>query len=164
MENCKLSIVWKGVIKMNRNLILAVIAIAIIAVGAAFVVKNSPTQNRGTQNQIESALPTQEVTEPSASDSGATENVKEFTVAGSPFKFDIKEIRVKRGEKVKIVFKNAAGTHNFSIDELNLKTPVISGGEEAVLEFTADKAGTFEYYCSVGNHKEMGMVGTLVVE
>ena len=35
---------------------------------------------------------------------------------------------------------------------------------EEVLEFTADKAGSFEYYCSVGEHKAMGMVGTLKVE
>ncbi|MDO8658241.1 MAG: plastocyanin/azurin family copper-binding protein [Candidatus Levybacteria bacterium] len=39
-------------------------------------------------------------------------------------------------------------------------------GQTDTVEFTADTAGTFEYYCSVGNgyHKEQGMVGTLVIE
>lgn len=30
--------------------------------------------------------------------------------------------------------------------------------------FVADTLGTFEYYCSVGNHRAQGMVGNLVVE
>jgi plastocyanin len=28
----------------------------------------------------------------------------------------------------------------------------------------ADKKGTFEYYCSVGQHRALGMKGKLVVE
>jgi uncharacterized cupredoxin-like copper-binding protein len=32
------------------------------------------------------------------------------------------------------------------------------------VQFVADKTGTFEFYCSVGNHRQMGMVGTLVVQ
>ena len=31
-------------------------------------------------------------------------------------------------------------------------------------EFTADKVGSFEYYCSVGSHRSMGMKGVLKVE
>ncbi len=148
---------------MSRNLIIAVVAVTIIVVGAAFVVKNSPSQNRTSQGETQTSQPTQE-SKPNATDSETTQNVREFTVTGSPFKFDIKEIRVKKGEKVKIVFKNSAGTHNLTIDGLNVGTPEIQAGQETAVEFTADKAGTFEYYCSVGNHREMGMVGTLVVE
>ena len=32
------------------------------------------------------------------------------------------------------------------------------------VEFTVDKTGTFEYYCSVGQHRANGMVGNLIVE
>lgn len=41
---------------------------------------------------------------------------------------------------------------------------IIEGGQEDVIEFTPDKAGSFEYYCSVGKHREMGMKGMLTVE
>jgi plastocyanin len=34
---------------------------------------------------------------------------------------------------------------------------------EEVIEFTADKVGSFEYYCSVGSHRQMGMKGVLKV-
>jgi len=32
------------------------------------------------------------------------------------------------------------------------------------VEFVADQEGAFEYYCSVGNHRQQGMKGTLIVE
>lgn len=45
-----------------------------------------------------------------------------------------------------------------------VKTKVINGGETDTVEFTPDKAGSFEYYCSVGKHRAMGMKGTVTVE
>ena len=56
------------------------------------------------------------------------------------------------------------GFHNFTVDEFNARTRQINAGETDTIQFTADKAGTFEYYCNVGNHREMGMVGKLIVE
>ena len=73
-------------------------------------------------------------------------------------------IGAKEGDMVKIVFKNMQGFHDLTIDGLNLKTKQIQAGEEESIEFVADKKGTFDYFCSVGTHREMGMVGKLVVE
>jgi len=56
------------------------------------------------------------------------------------------------------------GTHDFVIDEFNVATKMTKTGETDTVEFIADKAGVFEYYCSVGEHRKMGMVGTLTVE
>ncbi len=90
--------------------------------------------------------------------------VKEFTVSGTNFKFTPATLSVNKGDKVRITFKNTGGTHDFAIDEFNAKSKTINGGTEDVLEFTANKAGIFEYYCSVGKHREMGMKGTLMVQ
>jgi plastocyanin len=89
---------------------------------------------------------------------------KEFTVTGSNFAYAPNMIKVKKGDKVRIIFKNADGFHDLKIDELGVDTGKIQGGSEKTVEFTADKAGAFEYYCSVGSHRQMGMKGTLVVE
>jgi plastocyanin len=78
--------------------------------------------------------------------------------------FDPATITVNKGDKVKITFKNSGGMHDWKIDELSIATKKIKTGEEEVLEFTADKVGTFEYYCSVGDHRAKGMKGTLVVK
>lgn len=89
--------------------------------------------------------------------------VKTFTLEAGMFYFSLKEIKVNKGDKVKIVLNNVGGMHDWVIDEFNARTPQIKVGETAMIEFTADKTGTFEYYCSVGNHRQQGMVGKLVV-
>lgn len=91
-------------------------------------------------------------------------SVKTFDVSGVPFKFNPTELRVKKGDTIKINFTNLEGLHDFVIDEFSVRTPQIKAGETASVEFVADKIGTFEYYCSVGDHRVRGMVGKLVVE
>jgi heme/copper-type cytochrome/quinol oxidase subunit 2 len=54
--------------------------------------------------------------------------------------------------------------HDFVIDELGVKIPVTQAGDTSVVEFVADTPGTYEYYCSVGEHRAQGQVGTLIVE
>ena len=78
--------------------------------------------------------------------------------------FSPSTIIVKKGDRVKITFKNTQGFHDFKIDEYSVAAAQTKSPAEEVLEFTADKVGTFEYYCSVGSHRAMGMKGTLKVE
>ncbi len=92
------------------------------------------------------------------------QSVKEFTVSGKNFAFEPSTISVKKGDKVKITFKNTEGFHDFKIDEFGVATKQAKAPDTEVLEFVASKTGTFEYYCSVGSHRSMGMVGTLTVE
>lgn len=89
--------------------------------------------------------------------------VKTFEIDGGKFYFSPNSITVNKGDTVKIVFNNVDGFHDFRIDEFNAKTKQINTGESETIEFVADQAGSFEYYCSVGNHRQLGMVGTLVV-
>jgi plastocyanin len=91
-------------------------------------------------------------------------STKAFTITGKNYSFDPKTITVKKGDLVKITLKNSGGTHDLKIDEFKVATAKLTNGQSATVEFTADKKGTFEYYCSVGNHRAMGMVGKLIVE
>ncbi len=93
-----------------------------------------------------------------------TPPVKTFTVTGSNFAFSPSTLTVNKGDKVVINFVNSGGTHDFKIDEFGVATAQINGGQSQTVSFTADKTGTFEYYCSVGTHRQMGMVGTLTVK
>jgi plastocyanin len=94
-------------------------------------------------------------------DNGTTTVVN---ITSKNFEFSVKEIRVKLGERIKIILTNEQGLHDFVIDEFNVKTPKINGkGSQAVI-FEADKAGTFEFYCSIGTHRQMGMRGNLIVD
>ena len=102
---------------------------------------------------------------PGASDAAVTTGaVKEFTIIGKNFAFTPSLITVKKGDKVKITFNNINGFHNFAIDEYGIATLQKQSPNIEVLEFTADKAGSFEYYCAVSTHRQMGMKGILKVE
>jgi len=89
---------------------------------------------------------------------------KEFTVSAANYTFDLTEIRVKKGDTVQLTLKNNEGFHDWVIDEFSARTGKLQVGQEETITFVADKTGTFEYYCSVGTHRAMGMKGNLTVE
>jgi nitrite reductase (NO-forming) len=91
-------------------------------------------------------------------------SVKTFTVGAQNFSFTLSQITVNKGDTVKIIFQNVEGSHNWVIDEFNARTNVISGGQTQTIQFVANKSGTFEYYCSVGAHRQLGMRGNLIVK
>lgn len=94
----------------------------------------------------------------------AVSTIKTFTVTGKSFSFSPSQITVNKGDTVKIIFQNTEGNHDWRLDEFNVHTKVISTGQQDTVQFIADKAGTFEYYCSVGTHRQMGMRGNLIVK
>lgn len=82
------------------------------------------------------------------------------------YKFRPAEFKAQVGETLNITIKSAVGNqnpHNLVINELNVRTPNVNAGEAKNVTVKLDKAGTFEYYCSVGNHRTLGMRGTLTV-
>lgn len=89
-----------------------------------------------------------------------------FDVSGGSFYYVPNMIRVQEGDRVKIVLTNVGGTHDLVIPDFDVRTEITRTGESSVVEFTADKKGSFEFYCSVGNgyHRDMGQIGTLLVE
>ena len=97
-------------------------------------------------------------------DGGMMSNEKSFNVTNSGFTFTTKEIRVKKGDTVTVNFESAGVLHDWTVDEFNAHTQQVQPGTKTSTTFTADKIGTFEYYCSVGQHRSMGMVGKLIVE
>lgn len=97
--------------------------------------------------------------------------VKEFSmesfvefVDGQPKpQFSLKEITVNKGDLVKIKIMVTKGTHDFKIDEFNVYADTKELNKEYVVEFTADKAGEFIYYCAKPGHRANGQWGTLKV-
>ena len=135
--------------------ITAIVVVAVLVAGGFLLFKNksvAPTEIEINDNM---PIPGSEVEE--------TEVVKEFNADVAPFSFSPSTISVDRGDTVKINVKNVNGTHDLKIDEFNASTRVLNVGEMETITFVADKVGTFQYYCSVGNHRAQGMVGTIIV-
>ena len=89
---------------------------------------------------------------------------KVFNVTAKNFTFSITEIKVKKGDRVTVNFSSTDGYHDWVVDEFKAFTQKVQTGGSASVTFTADKTGIYEYYCSIGSHRKMGMVGTLIVE
>lgn len=150
----------------SRSLLIGVIILALVG-GALYLGFNSLNTQ---QNPLDN-------TQPVGGGPGDVTNltdVKEFKVKGMLIqdaatgqrlpRFDTEEIRVKQGDRVRIVFENTEGFHDFVVDEFNARTKQIPVGQTDTIEFVADKTGSFEYYCSVPGHRQNGMLGQLIVE
>lgn len=99
-----------------------------------------------------------------ASPAPAMANVKEFTLDAGSFYYKPNTIKVKKGDTVRVTIMGKDMMHNFIIDELNVRSKTVKTGESDTVEFVASKAGSFEFYCGIGQHRTNGQVGTLVVE
>ena len=90
--------------------------------------------------------------------------VQEFIITGQNFRYSPSELRVKQGDTVRIVFNSLDMMHDWRLDEFDATTQIIPAGQTDTIEFVASRPGTFEFYCSVGQHRQNGMVGSLIVE
>jgi len=131
-----------------------ILALTTIGLGLLLLLGNgcAPTSAPASNNQPDSS---------STSTSGP---IKEFTVQGGNYYFNPGQITVNKGDRVKITFQNNDGFHNLTVDGFNVATPAIGAGQNASVEFTADKAGSFQYYCNIDGHRDKGMNGTLTVK
>lgn len=157
----------------NKNLPMIITVLGLIALIGVFIYKQSTpnqanpnNQDRDTMERTNDSEPKGSMEQPEASDSMMAKDSKvmEFTVKANNFTYDLKEIKVKKGDKVRINFVNDEGYHDWVLDEFKVATQKYNAGGKETVEFVADKTGTFEYYCSVGKHREMGMKGNLIVE
>lgn len=75
------------------------------------------------------------------------------------------ELTANVGDTVRITIINGAPVlHDFVIDEFSVTSGELTQAEESVtVEFVANQAGEFEYYCSIPGHREIGMKGILRV-
>lgn len=157
----------KGGDFLNNKIVIAVVVVLVLVVGGFIFMNRQSTVKNAldvSNPEMASSTPSDSARDSAQSAVGDNSQVKEFTVSNSGFSFNPATLTVNQGDKVKITFKNTGGSHDLTIDGFNVSTKVIQSGQQDSIEFTADKAGTFEYYCSVGNHRALGMKGTLVVQ
>lgn len=101
---------------------------------------------------------------PLSSKAPVTQEIRVIEIEAGSFYYNPNEIMVNLGETVKIVMKSKDMMHNFNIDELDVHLPITRAGETNSVEFTANKAGEFEYYCSMSGHRQKGQFGKLIVQ
>ncbi len=137
---------------------IAAVAVITVLVGGGYMLvrRGSSSVQTGTNPGNAGA---QETTDMSV----ISEEVQEVTIEAKEFSFSPSVITVKAGQPVRIRLQNTGKMpHDWVIDGL-AKTSTIKSGETDTIEFTPTEAGTFSFYCSVGNHRAQGMEGKLTV-
>jgi len=155
---------------MNKKIIIRLVTIGILAMATVIAfnktgrtVEKGNTTNNAQNNNVAEAV------------SVVTENneslAKEFImtsfyeiVDGRPRpQYSLNEITVRKGDLVRIKITVTKGIHDFKIDEFNVYADTNELNKEYVVEFVADKAGEFVYYCTKPSHRQNGHWGMLKV-
>lgn len=94
----------------------------------------------------------------------AVEIVIELGSAENEFVFVPDVLELSLNQPVRLVARNVGQhIHDLHIPEFNVSTPRLNPGEEHVVTFTPNKAGSFLMECREPGHAAAGMVGTVVV-
>lgn len=154
-------------------ILIIIIALVVVAGGVAYFNRSAETDSLLSNNDTgadvdlidDFSLPVLpedgSANDPVAAEMTVTQVVE---LAGFNYGYSVEEIRVKQGDLVKIVLTSTDGFHDWVVDEFAAATQKVNTGGVTEVEFVASEAGTFEYYCSVGQHRALGMVGQLIVE
>ncbi len=87
----------------------------------------------------------------------------EFTLTAKDSGFEPNLLTVNKDEKVRLIITATDCEHEFRLDAFDINQ-VLQKGNPEIIEFTASKAGTFQFKCSVYCGKGHGkMHGKLVV-
>ena len=137
---------------MNKGVLTAIILGVLIALGGGslFLLGNGSSDETNTEETSEFTKET------------------EYSLSLDNYFYLPNKITAEPGEKLVLRLNVEGGMHDFKIDELNVQSKTIEKGDQDTVEFIipkdADTGKTYEFYCSIGNHKQLGMKGTITVK
>ena len=135
---------------------------ALFAIGAVIAVPIVGCGGSSDDNSTSNAA-----TPPATTGGGAAGGASTVDLAATDFKFDPSDPSVKAGDVTFNLKNDGQTTHSLEIEDVNGQDVEIEGdvspGSSGTL--TANlKPGKYEFYCPIGNHKEMGMEGEITVK
>jgi nitrite reductase (NO-forming) len=94
---------------------------------------------------------------------GASSVPASVSINASEFKFSPNSVDLPVGRKVTVTLQNSGVVeHDVTIPSAGFSL-LAGAGQTATGEFTVDKPGVFDFFCSIPGHKDAGMKGTLTV-
>ncbi len=166
---------------MKTNLILAALLAAVIVTSGCL---DSMEDDELPDEEFEDELPEEPEPEDTETDESETEDEvtngdqaseetdeetasqadREITITGGPgTSYDVDEVEVEEGETVQFTYVHEGGTHDLVLErdgERVAGTEVLSeSGAEESFTYTFEEEGEYQFYCSVGTHRQSGMEG-----
>lgn len=157
---------------MHKGVITGVFVViaALIVVGVITLLDTEQAQAPTTEESQQTAdteVPATDDESTTGEDSDTEETAGQTVeIDMSDHQFSVETIQATPGETVTVELTNNQGIHDFVIDELNVDSGQMASGQSQTVTFTIpeDAAGqTYDFYCSVSNHRALGMEGQLII-
>jgi uncharacterized cupredoxin-like copper-binding protein len=146
---------------------------ALLAVGAAVAIPvagcggGDDTNDNSAATQAEPSSTAATNTAAGSTGGSATGAGGTVDLSASDFKFDPSDPTVKSGEVTFKMTNDGQTAHSLEIEDVNGSDQEIEDevapGQSGTLKVNL-KPGTYEFYCPVDDHKEMGMEGEITVK
>ncbi len=125
------------------------------------------TENQGAMNESnEGAMEDESKELPAGMADEGNQAAVDYSLDLKNYSFTPNKMTASPGQTLRVKLTNVGGLHDFVIDELNVRSNRLSTGDSQIVEIKIpqDAAGkSYEFYCSVANHRALGMKGTLEV-
>jgi plastocyanin len=135
---------------------------ALFVIGAAVAVPMVGCGGSSSDNSTSNAAAT-----PASTSSGGSGGGNTVDLTATDFKFDPSKPSVKSGNVTFNLKNDGQVTHSLEIEDVNGEDQELEGdvspGSNGTLAVNL-KPGTYEFYCPVDNHKQMGMTGEITVK
>lgn len=144
---------------MYQKRVLLILGLVLVSVSLAAcrpVASTPQSPNSGTASETPVSMDGDDIAD--------NEEITEIVLEAGSFYYKPNEIKVKQGQKVRIVMTSKDMIHDFNIEGLGVTIPVTPSGQTNSVEFIADQKGSFTFYCSFPGHRAGGQTGTLIVE
>jgi plastocyanin len=138
---------------------------AVLALGLAGLTacggSDSGSSSAASSNSASSSSsdPASSSSSASASSSGGSTEAEAITATEKDFSIALDEDSLKAGSYTITVMNNGSATHDLAVEEdgtTKAKSDKIGPGQSTTLTVDLD-AGEYVFYCSIGNHRAMGM-------
>jgi uncharacterized cupredoxin-like copper-binding protein len=103
----------------------------------------------------------------SATTTAAAGSGSNVDLSATEFKFTPSDPKVKSGQVTFDVSNDGQTVHSLEVEGPNGDEELqsdLSPGQKGVLSVDLSKPGKYEFYCPVGNHKQLGMKGEITVQ
>jgi uncharacterized cupredoxin-like copper-binding protein len=142
---------------MQPRLCLAVTAVVAVAGMAAFAA------GCGGSNDSSSSTAASSTTTAAQGGAGGSS----VDVSETDFKLNPSDPKVKAGQVTFNVSNDGQTVHSLEVEGPNGDEELqsdLSPGQNGVLSVDLSKPGKYEFYCPIGNHKQLGMKGEITVQ
>jgi uncharacterized cupredoxin-like copper-binding protein len=136
-------------------------AVAVLAVAASLGVAACGGDD---DDDDESAATTEPTATTGAAEAGGGETVK---MSAIDFEFDPSDPTVNPGEVTFEVTNDGEAPHNLEVEGPSGESELpedLQPGDSGDLPVDLSEPGTYRFYCPVGNHEQLGMVGEVTVQ